>query len=64
MSQSSATIVGRPSDGLFANHTNMIRFSDASDPNLKKIVDVLRSMLQSLKDTKEKGRDLNKTDIL
>lgn len=47
MTQASATIPGRPSDGLYANHSTISKFADSSDPNFVKFAQVLTSMLKS-----------------
>ncbi|KAJ2900154.1 hypothetical protein MKZ38_002568 [Zalerion maritima] len=48
VTQSSASIIGRPSDGLYADHGEMNRFSHEDDPNLVKVVNVMRNMVASL----------------
>jgi hypothetical protein len=52
VSQPSATIPGKPSDGLNAHHTNMNQYTDSSDPNFAKFASVLCNMLRTLRASK------------
>jgi hypothetical protein len=55
VTQASATIPGRPSDGLYANHSTISKFADISDPNFVKFAKVLKNMLGSLTGSNSKS---------